>query len=152
MLGKLYAHQVVRTDSKEQKLDMFFTPRNKSSSSVVSEAATAVDCTASVVKDVESMDFQSSVDISVPTVEILSSSNSAQCRATTSKTLSSDSAQCRATTLKTFTVLSESSTSRPESSESTSSRRDIKLTSVLQLKQNIESKMNEGLYFYYYFS
>ena len=40
--GKLYAHQIVRTDCREQKLDAFFTPSSKTKDKLPSTASTAV--------------------------------------------------------------------------------------------------------------
>lgn len=108
--GKLYAHQVIRTDSREQKLDAFFAPQNSTSSS----ASIISDCTSN--NQTMLIDEEPSVDTRFEVIQ--GDKNS-----------------------KPSTVGS-SIESSPITT--TANRREIKLTSVRELKQSIESNMLEG--------
>jgi len=113
-LGKLYAHQVIRTDSRERKLDAFFTPQinTLASQSNVMSRCTLTDETISVDDG----------ELNVDDMSIAVSREPDQ-------------------TSKTSTLGSSAESSLVSE---TAVRREIKLTSVLQLKQSIESNMHEG--------
>lgn len=115
--GKPYAHEVVRTDSREQKLDVFFSPSAPTFQS--SSSTTNLPSTSSVA----------TVTDSAPPMTTVSTSAGPKAGSSSSAAESESSS-----------VLNKS----------TCGYREIRLTSVLQLRDDIKSRMDEGMYFVFF--
>jgi hypothetical protein len=128
--GKVYAHQVVRTDSREQKLDVFFAPRSKASASMMSSSSS--------VSESES----SSLDTALGNVRSDSEKLLVVGRSTSDKPISDSNQSVKSVTERQAAALCPTSSACASSASSTAAgRRIIKLSSVLQLKNSVEANM-----------
>jgi hypothetical protein len=136
--GKVYAHQVVRTDCREQKLDAFFTPSSKTKNDPPSTASTAMSDSA---LDDLIMCIDENEDSSVSQRlhgEPKSVDNQRQ--------LIEDESLEEASSARFSPVVGSVSAAETDGTiiPTTSSWREIKLTSVRQLQTNIESNIHDG--------
>ncbi|XP_053324252.1 DNA mismatch repair protein Mlh1 [Spea bombifrons] len=139
---KVYAHQMIRTDAKDQKLDAFLQPLSRSLPS------TALGSQNSEVTKEENCPKEIMEDINMHDVSDVSNSRSDDDKNTDGTACTSgDTAPPRKKRVRTDSdeEMVEVETDNYMTAASTPRRRIINLTSVLTLRKEIEERAHEGL-------
>ncbi|XP_053570432.1 DNA mismatch repair protein Mlh1 [Bombina bombina] len=144
---KIYAHQMVRTDSREQKLDAFLQPLNKPQqpdhqpSEVVEVQHSDRDCQQDTeMEELSDFDLLGASEVNTNPEDSGIKSNKAE-PSTSSDNVSSRKRQRRDSDVE----MVENESVKNMTAASTPRRRVIKLTSILTLQKEIEEKAHKVL-------
>uniref|UniRef100_A0A8C8SJ91 DNA mismatch repair protein MLH1 n=1 Tax=Pelusios castaneus TaxID=367368 RepID=A0A8C8SJ91_9SAUR len=144
---KVYAHQMVRTDSRDQKLDAFLQPVNKPSSTEHTEGGTGLSDGRAGQQDTEMQDLSHFDTMTAAQGDaVMTPEGQKESGRLTSETKIFPSLYCRKRQRGDSDVEIEDDNARKEMTAAcTPKRRIINLTSVLTLQEEIGSQVHASL-------